>query len=174
MDVYENDELLGKNNSGKGWRHLSWKGAVPFFVSWRRMGISESQLISIIENLSKVPKLELSKENTTDMPLVNEITVRSLLSPEAIVKFYLHLEQTLQMNPNKNIYFRQGDTKLTYQAVMNQLERGEYQPKGETDEVIDHLKGIDDIKTLHSSQFKVFLLRHKNVVWNHKHFIGGR
>ena len=53
---------------------------------------------------------------------------------------------------------------------MNLLELGEYQPKGETDDVIDHLKGIDDIKTLHSSQFTVFLLRHKNVVWNHEHF----
>jgi hypothetical protein len=134
------------------------------------MGMSESQLLSIIENLSKVPEVESQAKNTSSGPLTKEITVKRLLSPEAIVKFYLHLEDVLKINPKKEVYFEKGDTKLTYRGVMNLLERGEYQPKGETDDVLHHLKGIDDIKTLNSSSFTILQLRYKNVVWDHEHF----
>ena len=169
MDIYENSEQLGKNNTGNGWGHLSWRGAVPIFVSWRRMGIPESQLIKMIEFISKVPEIEGDISNHSSV-LSNETLIERLLSPEAIVKFYLHLEETKQKNPAKEIYFVNGDTKLSYQAVMNQLEQGTYTPKGETDDVIDHLKGVDDIIVNHSSQFIILQTRYRNVVWDHAHF----
>lgn len=119
--------------------------------------------------LSKVLDIEFDSK-ITDSVLTKEISVERLLSPETIVKFYLHLEAVQQSNPNKTILFKQGDTRLSYQAVMNQLEQGTYIPKGETEDVIDHLKGIDDIVSHSSSQFVMNQTRYKNVVWDHEHF----
>jgi hypothetical protein len=169
INTYESHESLGKNNTGEGWGHLSWRGAIPLFVSWRQMGMAESQLMNMIDFISKVPDIEFDSRNT-DSVLTKETSVERLLSPEAIVKFYLHLETVQQLNPNKTILFKQGDTRLSYQAVMNQLEQGAYIPKGETEDVIDHLKGIDDIVTYSSSQFVMNQTRYKNVVWDHDHF----
>lgn len=77
---------------------MSWRGAVPIFVSWRRMGMPESQLIKMIEFISKVPEIEFDISNKSSV-LSNEALIERLLSPEAIVKFYLHLEEVQQRNP---------------------------------------------------------------------------
>jgi len=167
--MYDGDGLLSGNSDAEGWGHLSWRGAVPFFVSWRKAGISEGQLLDMIENLSKVPDINIS-ESTEKAPLSTEVTVNKLLSPEAMVKFYLHLEEIKQKQPNEKIVFTSGNTDLSYQAVINQLEQGVYIPMGETDEAIRHLNGIIDSKSHGASQYSTHITRTKHIVWDHEHF----
>ena len=123
----------------------------------------------MIENLSKVPDINIS-ESTEKAPLSTEVTVNKLLSPEAMVKFYLHLEEIKQKQPNEKIVFTSGNTDLSYQAVINQLEQGVYIPMGETDEAIRHLNGIIDSKSHGASQYSTHITRTKHIVWDHEHF----
>ncbi len=165
FDLYENSNLLGKNASQGGWGHLGWRGAVPFFISWRRMGIKEDQLLTIIKDLSKVPDIIVSESTTS--PLNKK--VNKLLSPKVIVKFYLYLEKIKQENPEGTIQFISGGA-LTYQAVMNQLEQGIYMPEGETDNVIEHLEDINDSEMPASLLGISTMIETKHIVWDHEHF----
>ena len=120
------------------------RGAVPFFVSMRCIGISEGKLLEMVGNLSKVPSITV---NTSYF--MTEDTVIQLLSPEVFVKFYLHLEKVKIEKPALQINFESGDQTLTYQAVMNKLEQGIYMPKGETSDVVAHLKGIEEFDSVY-------------------------
>lgn len=145
------------------------EGAVPLFVSWRNQGMSESNLLEIVEHIAKVPELEIERE-VESIPLSTTVTITKSLSPEAFVKFYLHLEKVKKEHPDQRFVFSTGGKALTYQAVMNQLEQGTYNPSGETDDVIEHLKGINEHKSQGFSQFTSHITTTKYIEWDHKHF----
>ncbi len=169
LKMYGGYGLLGNSSDAEGWGHLSWRGAVPFFVSWRRAGISEGQLLDMIEDLAKVPDISVSESTKKNNQITTVDTTKKLLSPEVMVKFYLHLEEIKKKKPNEKFLFTSGNTNLTYQAVINQLEQGIYIPAGETDEAIEHLKDIDDELTKVGG-LSVSIKRTKHVVWDNEHF----
>jgi len=157
---YENDELLGNDESGEGWGFLSWRAAVPLFVTWRRLKPNENQteLIEAIDDMCKVPDVELSRSGNI---------AKKLLSPRAMIEFYLYVEEVQKQNPSETLLFTEGEAPISYQAVMNQLEQGIYMPKGETDEVLEHLNGITErgTRTYYSIEPSI-----KRSGWDHEHF----
>lgn len=167
--IYDDDnEPLSKAQGEDNWGHLSWRAAVPFLVSWRNQGMNANELLEIIEHLVKVPNLTVKSEATSN-GLPGSRDIFTLLSPEAVVKFYLHMEKALSAQPATELAFNYTPKKLTYRAVINQLQKGVYIPNGETDELLEHLDGIYILLPTGDPKFKQQNTI-KPIIWDHEHF----
>lgn len=168
QNSYENDSVIG-NHAEDGWGFLSWRGAVPLFVAWSEYKVSESKLIDIVSYISMVPELDIPSTASRPYPLTTVDEELELLSPEVFVEFYLHLKKEVNQG-NDCLTFTNGGNNLSYQAVINQLEQGVYIPSGETDEVIEQLKGVVKRTPGSSGGLSVHYNQTRHVIWDHQHF----
>jgi len=85
-----------------------------------------------------------------------------------MLNFYRYLESVVESNPHESHSF--DCSGLSYRGVMNLMEQGLYVPKGEAEEVLEHIKADYIVKVSASGQASRHSVYEHRVVWDHEFF----
>lgn len=168
-DLFEvaDGEQLEILEDHEGWGHLSWRAAVILYRQWRNLKVATSQLEKMIKEISQVPNLSIDKE-VIDQGTRSTTKVYKLISPMGMLNFYRYLESVVESNPHESHSF--DCSGLSYRGVMNLMEQGLYVPKGEAEEVLEHIKADYIVKVSASGQASRHSVYEHRVVWDHEFF----
>jgi len=151
----------------EGWGHLSWRAVVILYRQWRNLNVASSQLEKMIKEMSRVPSITIDKE-VIDQGTRSTTKVHKLISPMGMLNFYRYLERVVESNPHEAYSF--DCSGLSYRGVMNLMEQGLYIPKGESEEVLEHIKADYIVKISANGQASRHTVYEHRVVWDHDFF----
>ena len=151
----------------EGWGHLSWRAVVILYRQWRNLNVASSQLEKMIKEISQVPNITIDKQ-VIDRGTGSTTKLYKLISPMGMLNFYRYLERVVEANPHESYTF--DCSGLSYRGVMNLMEQGLYIPKGEAEEVLEHIKADYIVKVSANGQASRHSVYEHRVVWDHDFF----
>jgi len=121
----------------------------------------------MIKEISRVPNITIDKQ-AIDRGTGSTTKLYKLISPIGMLNFYRYLERVVEANPHE--YYTFNCSVVSYRGVMNLMEQGLYIPKGETEEVLEHIKDDYIVIVSANGQANRHSVYEHRVVWDHDFF----